>query len=357
MAARNYIRPVRCNLVVKKNKASLVSNSIKILITREIPSIGPDMLREAGFSVDVWSEPRPMTDEELLLAASGVHALLSLGENRLNAAFLEACSHLEVISQFAAGYDNIDVAAATRLGIPVANTPGAMSAATADVAFGLMLAVARKFFFNHKAILRGDWGHFMPLAHLGQELAGKTLGIFGLGAIGLEMAKRCRGAYDMEIIYCNRTNNPTAEQLIGARRVSFDTLLRESDVLSVHSVLSPETRAVFNADAFSRMKPNAIFINTSRGGVHDEQALLDALRRGIIWGAGLDVTNPEPMAADHPLLEMENVAILPHIGSATVTARQAMSRMAAENIIGYYQRQSIPYLINRDVTPRYRANE
>lgn len=329
-----------------------MSNPIKVLVTREIPSLGPEMLRAAGFSVDVWSASRPMTDEELLQSAAGVQALLSLGENRLNAAFLRACSHLEVISQFAAGYDNIDVASATSLGIPVANTPGAMSAATADVAFGLMLAVARKFFFNHKSILRGDWGHFMPLAHLGQELTGKTLGVFGLGAIGLEMAKRCRGAYDMEIIYCNRTNNPTAEQLIGARRVSFDALLRESDVLSVHSVLSKETRGIFNAEAFSRMKPSAIFINTSRGGVHDEQALLGALRGGTIWGAGLDVTNPEPMSADHPLLEMENVAILPHIGSATVTARQAMSRMAAENIIGYYQHQTIPYLINKDVKLR-----
>lgn len=322
---------------------------IKVLVTREIPSLGLNMLREAGYELRVWPHPRPMSAAELLEGAGQVHALLSLGENKLDAPFLMACRHLEVISQFAAGYDNIDIPAATALNIPVGNAPGAMSAATADVAFGLMIAVARKFFFNHKSILRSDWGHFMPMAHLGQELTGKTLGIFGLGAIGLEMAKRCRGAYDMDIIYCNRTNNPTAEQLLGARRVSFDTLLRASDVLSVHSVLSPETKGIFNAEAFSRMKSTALFINTSRGGVHDEEALLDALRAGKIWGAGLDVTNPEPMRADHPLLELENVAILPHIGSATVVARQAMSRLAAENILGYYQHGRVPHQINTSI--------
>lgn len=326
-----------------------MSKVVKVLVTREIPPIGPQMLLDAGMQVTVWPYPRPMTSSELLDAAKAVDALLSLGENKLDETFLQECRHLEIISQFAAGYDNIDVRAATAIGIPVGNTPGAMSAATADVAFGLMIAVARKFFFNHQSILRGDWGHFMPQAHLGLELSGKTLGIFGLGAIGLEMAKRCRGAYDMEVVYCNRTNNPTAEQLLGAQRVTFDTLLRTSDVLSVHSVLSAETRAVFNADAFSRMKSTAIFINTSRGGVHDEDALLHALRQGIIWGAGLDVTNPEPMRADHPLLEMENVAVLPHIGSATVPARQAMSRMAAENILGFYQRGVVPYQVNREV--------
>ncbi|MCK6695176.1 MAG: D-glycerate dehydrogenase, partial [Thermoanaerobaculia bacterium] len=307
---------------------------------------GIELLRNAGFHVTVWPHDRPMTQPELIDAAKQSHALLSMLADNLDAHFLNACKHLDIISQFAVGYNNIDIAEATRLGIPVGNTPDVLSDATADVAFGLMIAVARKMFYLHKTIARGEWGFFRPKAHLGFELKNKTLGIFGLGRIGMEMAKRCKGAYHMHVIYHNRRPNPEAEATLGARYVSFDELLRQSDILSVHSVLSDETKGIFNKTAFEKMKPASIFINTSRGPVHNEADLTEALQTGQIWGAGLDVTNPEPMHPDDPLLSMENVAVLPHIGSATVEARGAMARLAAENIIGFYRDKKAPHLVN-----------
>ena len=153
----------------------------------------------------------------------------------------------------------------------------------------------------------------------------------------------------MNIIYCNRTQNPEAEKLYGAKRVSFDELLRQSDVISVHSVMSKETKGIFNKDAFTKMKNTSIFINSARGGIHNEKDLIDALNNGTIWGAGLDVTNPEPMKLGNPLLEMENVCILPHIGSATIEARNEMSRMAAENIVSYYKNNTVPNIVNPEV--------
>ena len=325
------------------------TGDIKILVTRNIPVTGVEMLRKEGFSVTAWPHERPMTDEELITAGKKHNVILCVSADNIGTNFINACSHLEMISQFAVGYDNIDVALATKLGIPIGYAPGAMNEATADIAFGLMIAVARKFFFMHKGILRGEWTYFKPNANLGFEFNKKTLGIFGLGRIGMAMAKRCKGAYDMNIIYCNRKANSEAERLYGAKQVSFDQLLVQSDVISVHSALNNETREIFNKGAFAKMKPSSIFINTARGGVHNEEDLADALKKGVIWGAGLDVTNPEPMKQDNLLLEMENVCILPHIGSATMEARNEMSRMAAENIISYYRNNTVPNIVNPEV--------
>lgn len=319
---------------------------LRVFVSREIPTLGIDLLRHQGFSVKVWHEDRPMTQEELIQEAKQADILLSLGENKIDSYFLNECKHLKMISQFAVGYDNINIPEATALGIPVGNTPGVLADATADIAFGLMIAVSRKFFFNHLKIINGGWGAFMPTANLGQELYGKTLGIFGLGSIGSVMAQRCKGAYNMNILYYNRTRNAQAESDFNARRVEFDELLAESDVLSVHSVLSDETRGKFNKDAFTKMKPSSIFINTSRGGVHNEEDLIWALDNKVIWGAGLDVTNPEPMNKDNRLLFMENACVLPHIGSATVEARDGMSRLAAENIIYFIREGRIPHCVN-----------
>jgi len=323
-----------------------MNNPIRVFISRGIPTIGIDLLKKEGYQVELWAEDRPMTAGELMKAVKSTDILLSLGENKLDSDFLRENKHLKMISQFAVGYDNINIPEATRLGIPVGNTPDVLSEATADIAFGLMIAVSRKFFFNHKMIIEGGWGSFKPMAFLGQQLSGRTLGIYGLGAIGMVMAQRCRGAYNMNIIYCNRSSNEIAEQKFNAVRVSFEELLAQSDVLSVHSVLSEETRGKFNASTFAQMKSSSIFINTARGGIHNETDLLEALRNKTIWGAGLDVTNPEPMLKDNPLLSMENVAILPHIGSATVEARDGMSRLAAENIISYFKTGIIPHCVN-----------
>lgn len=319
--------------------------SKKILITNDIPEKGIALLRQAGFEVTVWTGPIPMPAADLERLCQQHDALLCTSPDKINAGFLKTCSHLDIISQFAAGYDNIDIAVAAELGIPIGNAPNAMSEATADIAFGLMIVVARKMFFLHKKIERGQWGPFYPQAHLGIELKGKTLGIFGLGNIGLEMARRCKGAYSMDIIYYNRNRNLTAEKELGATWVPFEHLLAQSDILSVHCALTDETRGIFNAGVFQKMKPSALFINTSRGGVHNETDLIAALKNGVIAGAGLDVTNPEPMYPDNPLLAMENAAVLPHIGSATVEARNEMSRLAAQNIVDFYQTGNVSHRV------------
>ncbi|MDH4091272.1 MAG: D-glycerate dehydrogenase [Cyclobacteriaceae bacterium] len=318
----------------------------KILVSRMLPAIGIELLRDAGFSVTAWSEDRPMTQDELIEKAKLHDALYITATEKIDKRFLNECSHLDIISQFAVGYDNIDVSEATRLGIPIGFTPGAMSDATADIAFGLMIATARKMFYLHKSIIKGEWTYFKPTANLGVELKNKTLGVYGLGRIGSEMAKRCAGAYDMKILYHNRKPNSKAEQELGAELVDFKTLLARSDVISVHCSLSVETKEVFNKEAFSHMKPTSIFINTSRGGVHNEADLIEALKTGVIWGAGLDVTNPEPMDKNNPLLHMENVSVVPHIGSATIEARNEMARLASTNIIEFYRHKRVPHIVN-----------
>ena len=323
--------------------------SKKILVTREFPRAGLELLEQAGFKLTLPGQDDPMTPEALIAAAQKHDALMCTLTEKLDAAFFAACSHLDLVSQFAVGFDNIDVAAATAQGIPVGFTPEVMSDATADIAFGLMIATARKMFFLHKSIEKGEWGCFQPNRHLGMELTGKTLGIYGMGRIGYKMAQRCKGAYGMEILYTSRSPKPEMEAELGARRVSFDELLEKSDVVSAHCVLSQETRGIFNADAFRRMKNSAIFINTARGPVHNEADLIDALTTGTIWGAGLDVSDPEPMDPVNPLLSMETVCVLPHIGSATQDSRNGMSVRAAENIIAFYQTGKMPFVVNPEV--------
>lgn len=321
----------------------------KILITRIIPDIAFNMLTQAGFEVIVWEGEGPMQQPQLIEKAKQVNALLSLGADKIDKHFFSQCGHLDIIAQFAVGYDNIDLPEATRVAIPVSNTPDVLSEATADIAFGLMINVSRKMFYHHKRIAKGEWKQFEPLKNLGFELSGKTLGIFGMGRIGMVMAKRCQGAFDMNIIYHNRTRNLEAEKKFNAQWVSFEDLLKQCDVLSVHSVLSSETTGVFNRETFSKMKPTSIFINTSRGGVHNEIDLIEALNNKTIWGAGLDVTNPEPMLHNNPLLSMTNAAVLPHIGSATIEARTGMARVAAENIVEFYKTGKVPTCLNPSV--------
>ncbi len=322
---------------------------MKVFISRDIPAQGIDILRAEGFEVTVWQIDRPMTQPELIENAKQHDALLCVFSDKIDKFFLNECRHLKVIAQLAVGYDNIDIAEATRLRIPVGNTPDVLSESTADVAFLLMLAASRKAFHLHKTIARGEWTFFRPKAHLGIELKNKTLGIFGLGRIGLEMAKRCKGAYQMNIIYCNRSRNQAAEETLQARKVEFDELLAKSDVLSVHCSLNESTNGIFNKTIFQKMKRSAIFINTARGSIHNEKDLIDALNERVIWGAGLDVTNPEPMKQNNPLLSMETVAVLPHIGSATIEARNAMSRLSAENIIHGLRGDRLSNIVNPEI--------
>lgn len=321
---------------------------MKVFITRLIPAAGIRILETAGLEYEQWSLKRDLTQDELIGICQNFDGLISVGQDNIDKKFLNACRHLKVIAQMAVGFDNIDIPEATRLKIPIGNTPGVLSRATADIAFLLMLMVSRKALYMHKKILKGEWAFYEPTDNLGVELYGKTLGIFGLGKIGLEMARRC-SVYDMKVIYCNRYPNIQAETELQAKKVDIEELLAQSDIISVHSALTPETKNSFDGSAFKKMKKTAIFINTARGGIHNEADLISALEQGIIWGAGLDVTNPEPMKADNVLLNFPNVAILPHIGSATQETRSAMARLAAENIVAAFREERMPHVVNPEV--------
>jgi len=322
---------------------------MKVFVTREIPDAGLELLKQAGCTLTVYTDKINLDRQQLIHTCKTQDALLSAGPNLLDANFFEECNNLKVVSLHSAGFDRVDINAANKFKIPVSNTPDVLSKATSDVAFLLMIAVSRKALYMYKKILDGEWGFFDPTADLGVELYNKTLGVFGLGKIGVEMAKKCKAAYNMKIIYNNRKPNETAEKTLDAQYVSFDELLVQSDVLSVHANLSDETKGIFNKASFGKMKPTAIFINTARGGLHDEKDLLHALQNNIIWGAGLDVTDPEPMAKNDPLLFMPNVCVLPHIGSATVETRNAMATMAAKNIIAGLRGERLPNIINPEV--------
>ncbi len=305
----------------------------KVFVTRMIPECGLERIR-AECDADVWPERLPPSRQELLLRVKGCDGLLTLLSDTIDAEVLNAAGpQLKVVSNYAVGYNNIDVAEAVRRDVKVGNTPGVLTEATADLAVALLLAAARCVVPSERSIRNGDWLTWEPLGFLGQELTGKTLGIVGLGRIGTTVARRLRGGWGMKILYAGRSRNLAAEQEAQAERVPFDELLAQSDVVSAHCALTDETKHMFDAAAFRKMKATAIFVNTARGPVHVQQDLYDALKRGDIFAAGLDVTDPEPLPADDPLLSLPNCVITPHIASATVTARDAMAEIAADNLL------------------------
>jgi len=321
---------------------------MNVFITREIPDEIKQPLIDEGHTISEWKEKRVMTDSELIDHCKQSDALLCISQ-KLDSYFFEQCSHLKVIATNSVGFDHIDVAKATELNIPIGNTPEVLSKATSDIAFLLMQNVARKAFFWHKEIVNGNWEFLDPFKNLGIDLQGKTLGIFGLGRIGFELAKSSKGTFDMPIIYHNRSKNEKAESELGARFVSFEKLLEQSDVISVHANLNEENKGIFNKSSFDKMKRTAIFINTARGGLHNEPDLLQAIQEGTIGGVGLDVTNPEPMCKDNPLLEMQNAVVLPHIGSATIETRTAMATLSVKNILAGLKGEQLPECLNPEV--------
>jgi glyoxylate reductase len=312
----------------------------KVFVSRAIPDAGLSKLRDVC-TVDVWPERLPPARDVLIERTRGCDGLLSLlSDGPLDAAFYEAAGpQLKVVSQFAVGYNNIVVPDATRLGICVGNTPGVLTDSTADMAFALLISAARRFGEGGDDVRAGRWKTWEPTGYIGCDLAGKTVGVVGMGRIGAAFAKRCRFGWDMKVLYHNRKANPEAERELGARLVDFDTLLAESDFVSVHCDLNPSTKGLFNLAAFRKMKRTAVFVNTSRGPVHVTADLVTALKERIIFAAGLDVTDPEPPRYGDPtdanleLIALPNCIVQPHTASATFYSRNAMADIAADNLI------------------------
>jgi glyoxylate reductase len=303
----------------------------RIFVTRTPVGDGLNRLADAGHEVDVWPDPAPPQQQALIERAQQADALLCMLSDRIDAAFLQANSHLKVIANYAVGLDNVDLAAAHAHGIPVGNTPDVLTDATADLAFALMLAAARRLPQSAQAVRDGRWGTWQPDGFLGADVVGTTLGIVGAGRIGEAVARRAAG-FDMRILTAtSRGGTPLGE------------LLAQSDFVSLHVPLTPRTRHLIDAQALARMKPTAILVNTARGQVVDQQALIDALHAGTIAGAALDVTDPEPLPADHPLLRAPNVLVIPHIGSATPGTRAAMTDLAVDNLLAGLAGKPLPH--------------
>lgn len=317
-----------------------------VAFTRSILEAGVTPLREAGFDLRMPENVESAFDEDQLIAAGQeADALVPTVGDPVTGRVLEACPNLKIVAQYGVGYDNIDVETARRLGIPVTNTPGVLTNATADFTMALLLAVARRILSADRHVREGRFKQWETTLLLGTDLTDKTLGIVGLGRIGGAVARRALG-FGMEILYHNRRRaNPTVERETAARYVSLDELLEASDVVSLHCPLNEDSFHLIDAEAFRKMKPTAFLINTARGAVVDEAALVEALSDGEIAGAGLDVFEEEP--AVHPgLLEQERVVLAPHLGSATVEARTKMGRMCAEAVLAVFgDEEEIPYRV------------
>jgi glyoxylate reductase len=325
----------------------------KVFVTRRIPEAGLALIRDCC-ETEVWPDPLPPLAAVIREKLPGCEGLVSLLTDRIDAALMDQAPRLRVISNYAVGFNNVDVAAATSRGIAVGNTPGVLTDATADMAFCLLIAAARRLTEARDYALAGKWRTWEPLGHLGQDLVGKTLGIVGMGRIGYALAKRCRGGWGMRILYHDVYRNEQAERDLEAHRVDLDTLLAEADFLSVHTDLNEQTHHLFGAAQFAKMKKTAVFVNTARGPLVDETALKKALSEGTIFAVGLDVTDPEPPRADDELLKMPNVVLAPHIASATYGTRDAMARICANNLIAGLRGEKLPAWVNPEVADRRR---
>lgn len=317
----------------------------KVLVTRRQFEDQMDRLRPEAETV-VLTRPAPATREELLEAVKGVTGIFAHITDQIDADVMDAAGDsLKVIAEFGVGYDNIDTAAASERNIAVGNTPGVLTETTADFAFALVQAAARRLAESDRFVRRGEWKWFDPLDLLGIDINGSTLGIVGMGRIGSSVAVRA-AASGMKVIYHNRNR---AEDEHGAKLVgSLDELLEQSDFVTLHCPLTPETKGLISTEQLKKMQSHAALINTARGPVVDTDALTDALRSGEIAYAALDVTEPEPIPTDHPLLKVENVTLLPHIASATVGTRKKMSQMTVDNILAVLQGKLPPNCVNSD---------
>jgi glyoxylate reductase len=311
----------------------------RVYVTRQIPGGALDRLR-AAHDVDVWQEDRAVPRDELVARARSSDALLTMLTERIDSDLLRSAPGLRAIANYAVGTDNIDLGAATEAGIPVGNTPDVLTDATADLAFALLLAAARRLPAAAEAVRAGQWPSWAPDSFVGHDVAGATLGIVGYGRIGQAMGQRGQG-FGMEVVHSSRSGG-----------ISLDELLQRSDYVSIHAPLTPETRGMIGDRELALMKPGAILVNTARGELVDTAALERALREGRIGGAGLDVTDPEPLPPDHSLLGAPGVVVVPHIGSATHRTRERMADLAADNLLAALAGERMPHPANPEVYDR-----
>lgn len=307
----------------------------RIYITRRLPEEAVEPLRDQ-YDVRMWKyEGESVPREVLLEEASSAHALWTMLSDTIDREVFERATHLEVVSNLAVGYNNIDLNAAKENGVIVTNTPDVLTETTADLTFGLMMMTARRLGEAERDLRAGEWKSWLPMGYVGMDLYQAKLGIIGMGRIGEAVARRARG-FDMEVLYHNRTRRHESESMYGFTYAELDELLAQSDFVVVLAPLTDETRGMLGAEEFAKMKETSIFINVARGEIIDEQALYEALKSKKIWGAGLDVFTKEPIDLDHPLLTLPNVTTLPHIGSASIRTRLAMmalNRDAIANVL------------------------
>jgi len=323
----------------------------RILVTRPVAEPALDLLRAAfgADAIDLYEQDNVIPREELLCRIASKEGVFTLLSERVDAEFLDAAGpSLRIVANMAVGYDNIDVPLCTSRGVAVTNTPDVLTETTADIAFGLMIAAARRFAESERFLRNGEWKEWSPTLLCGMDVNGRTLGILGMGRIGQAVARRAAG-FGMRVLYHNRTRLPEdAECALNATWVAFPELLAESDFISVHCPLREETRGILGAEEFRAMKKSAVLVNTSRGPVVDEAALAEALHAREIFAAGLDVFEREP-AVNARLLECDNVVLLPHLGSATYATRQRMAETAARNIVEYLNGRTPPNCLNPEV--------
>jgi len=315
-----------------------------IFVSQRIPQAAIDILEQAGFDVEVNPEDRVLTAEELITSCRGKDGLLCLLTDTIDKNFIDQTPGLKGIANMAVGYDNIDLQAAARKGIPVSNTPGVLTEATADLAWALLMAASRRLPEAERYLRAGKFTGWGPMLFMGGDLNGRILGIVGAGRIGTAIGPRA-GGFGMKIIYTDPDRNKALEEETGARRVELDTLLEESDFITLHVLLTEKTRHLIGRRELRRMKRTAYLINTSRGPVVNEEALVEAIQSKEIAGAGLDVFEKEPHI--HPgLLSLPNVVLLPHIGSATIETRTRMATMAADNLTAMMKGEQPPNQVN-----------
>lgn len=321
----------------------------RVFVSRVIPDEGLARIRDTTDAV-VWPDELPPPRDELLRAVEGCDGILTLLTDRVDDDLLDrAGPQLKVVSNFAVGFDNIDVAACTRRGIPVGNTPGVLTETTADLAWALLMAAARRLPEADRYVRDGKWKTWGPMLLMGPDVHGATLGIVGFGRIGQAMARRAKG-FGMRIVYHDLHRVPKqVEAEFDAMFMTLEGLLQESDFVSLHTVLSPETKGLLNAERLGWMKPTAILVNTARGPVVDSMALVDALRDGTIAAAALDVTDPEPLPEGHPLIGLDNCLVVPHIASASRPTRGKMASMAAANLLAGLRGERLPTPVNPEV--------